>query len=101
MISREEFKLVAKSWHNQYDYSNDDSPLWYPEFNAGIKSEWFAFVKPLPLRPEPFDEREKYYQWCDDNMESMPLCYSSSDITGEWWGFVDKDEAILWLLKWA
>lgn len=98
MITRDEFKEVARHWHLYTDFSADDSPLWAVEQSTQIIPQWFVCVKPVRV----VTQIEDYWQWCEKHLTGKLLCYSSSDEDQEeWWGFTNKDDGILWILKWA
>lgn len=93
MITREEFKNIVRSWDHGNDLSSDDSPMWIREY-GGEQAKWFVCVRPISVNP-------KYWKWCREHLKGQVLCYSSNrtDET-EWWGFVNKKDAMWWTLKW-
>jgi hypothetical protein len=76
---------------------NDSSPLWAAE-EAHSTCQWFVCVK--PLKAHRF--KTEYWQWCNATLSGKLLCYSSdSEDQKEWWGFTDKQDIVLWTLKWT
>ena len=98
MITRDEFKaLVKQTWHNTNDLSADDSPLWALEKATVIRPQWFACIKPINQR-----HAAAYWHWCDSHLSGDVLCYSSNtDDSEEWWGFTEKNDVLIWMLRWA
>ena len=75
---------------------DEDSPLWIPEEDIG-PCQWFLRVK--LLRAHHF--KKEYWAWCDENLIGDVRCFSSdSEHEQEWWGFTDKQDMVLWTLKW-
>lgn len=76
---------------------DDNSELWVHEREFKYRSEWFIAVEPLVwLDPESF------WEWCDENLSGTCGCYSSDDENKiEWWGFSNRDDVIIWALKWC
>ena len=76
-----------------------ESPLWEPERVMKTRSEWFVCVKPLVgIRWN----KDIYWQWCNANLSNKVCCYSSDDVNlEEWWGFENRDDIIIWTLRWA
>ena len=74
----------------------DDSPLWIPDEDA--PSQWFVCVNPIGVHKF----KNKYYDWCDTTLAGKIRCYSSDSYNDkEWWGFTDKQDIVLWTLKWT
>ena len=95
MLSRQEFSDHFNSLKN--GLGDEDSPLWIPEQTCG-PSQWFVCVKPLKVHTYKND----YYKWCNTTLKGRVRCYSSdSENKQEWWGFSDKQDIVLWTLKWT
>lgn len=97
ILSREEF---AHHFNALRDGLGDSkSPLWIPDqVDAGGPSQWFVCVEPLGVNGYKFE----YYNWCTTTLKGRVRCYSSdSDDKKEWWGFTDKQDIVLWTLKWT
>lgn len=77
----------------------DHSPLWEPENVTKTRSQWFVCIKPIVgIRWD----KETYWKWCHENLQGKTCCYSSDDVgQEEWWGFEDRNDIIIWTLKWA
>lgn len=73
------------------------SPLWAPEELQSPVSLWFVCVKPIGVSRFKWD----YWNWCNSTLAGQVRCYSS-DTTDkkEWWGFTNKDDIPVWMLKW-
>lgn len=87
---------------------NADSPLWVPEDNwssmggtGPVHCEWFVCIKPMRLGQER-DRKIKFWDWCNHNLAGQCRCFSSNTQGNEeWWGFTERDDITLWMLKWA
>jgi hypothetical protein len=72
-----------------------DSPLWIPD--DFTPSQWFVCVKPIGVHRFKFS----YFDWCNKTLAGRVRCYSSDpENQKEWWGFTDKNDIALWMLKW-
>ena len=93
ILTRDEFADHFKSLDKRL--AGPDSPLWIPD--EGIPSEWFVCIKPIGVHRFKW----KYFDWCNNTLKGRVRCYSS-DTEGqqEWWGFTDKQDIVLWTLKW-
>ena len=95
LLDRAEF---AQHFNRTQDGLGDNSsPLWIPE-DDGAPSEWFVCVEPL----KSHNFKQGYWDWCNTTLSGKVRCYSSdSDNQKEWWGFTDKQDIVLWTLKWT
>ena len=94
ILSREEFVHTFNAL--QEGLGNDNSPLWIPEENEG-QSSWFVCVKPIGAHRFKWE----YWNWCNTTLRGQVRCYSSDpDDKKEWWGFTNKDDIVVWTLKW-
>ena len=94
ILSREEFAHTFDALKE--GLGNDDSPLWIPDNNE-LPSKWFVCVKPLKVHTY----KSQYYQWCNSTLQGIVRCYSSSsEDQKEWWGFTNKEDIPIWMLKW-
>ena len=85
----------------QPELGNITSPLWEPERVTNTSNDWFVCVKPILAKPSWGEKRSTYYQWCEQNLKNSPNCYSSDDINQqEWWGFKNREDIVIWMLKW-
>lgn len=103
IIDRSEFKKVISGWSDSEDFSLDSSPVWAQENSFKICSEWFVCCPVIGgiTNNNWRDIRDRYRQWCADNLTGNILCYySSTNDDIEWWGFGNKDDIVLWSLKW-
>ena len=96
MLTRAEFA----EHFNKLDprLGREDSALWLPdEVESGGPSQWFVCVKPIGVHRFKFG----YYDWCNKTLKGRVRCYSSdNDSKQEWWGFTDKEDIVIWMLKW-
>ena len=84
------------------DCANDEHPLWEAEKRSTprIFCKWFVCVKPLTV----FDasERQDYWTWVRETLRGQVVCFSSDlNAKEEWWGFTNKKDALIWMLKWG
>lgn len=95
ILDRQEFAQTFNTI--QQGLGDSDSPLWIPEEESGSPSQWFVCVNPIGVHRFKFD----YYAWCNKTLKGRVRCYSSdSDNKKEWWGFTNKEDIVLWTLKW-
>lgn len=110
IVNREEFTdIIRRSWARANEITpaddpiNEDSPLWFPESmdKKNIwKSNWFVCVNPISLWNLK-EAKKEYWEWSRTQLTGRIACYTSSDWTGEeWWGFENKDDIVLWSLRW-
>lgn len=88
VVDRQEFARIFN--HKQHGLGDSDSPLWALE---KYKNSWFVCLD------RPLNTTQEYFTWCRENLNSMPLCYSSGD-KEEWWGFGDYEDIFLWTMRW-
>lgn len=99
ILDREQF--VDHFNQQQPGLGKSNSPLWEPEKYTKIANEWFVCVKPILSEPSRGENRHDYYKWCEKNLKSNPLCYSSNDEDEqEWWGFKNREDIVIWTLRW-
>ena len=95
ILSREEFCQHFNSLKE--GLGNVGSPLWIPDEGEDKLSSWFVCVKPIGVHRFKFD----YYDWCNKTLKGQVRCFSSSnDEKQEWWGFTNKEDIVVWTLKW-
>jgi hypothetical protein len=105
MITRKEFSEYFNAIGHQF--GSNGSPLWEAEYDLDQKCQWFVKVKPLHISSEltadgKYRIKDIYWDWCGKNMSGNTRCFSSnSDEHEEWWGFTNKDDLTLWMLRWA
>jgi hypothetical protein len=77
-----------------------DSPVWSIETRY-CRPGWFVKVAPK-VRTRASATHEEYWDWCSANLKGKLLCYWSDPEKGaEWWGFTEKDDITLWILRWT
>lgn len=95
VLDREQF---VKHWNAVKPGLGDaDSGMWAYERQFGPVCMWFVSVKPIRVS---INRKEEFWEWCKQYCPTGVGCYSASD-EEEWWGFVDRDEMMLWLLRWV
>lgn len=99
IFTRKEFADVFNNIKDGLGKAN--SGLWIPEQSGKYRCEWFICVKPVTGWRNS-TEYDEYWDWCRDNMKGHVRCFSS-DTEGqkEWWGFGNKDDIVMWMLRWA
>ena len=100
MLTRAEFvDYWNKTWSDQLPI-DDASPIWNAENYPGdeMRCEYFVCVKPVIF----WSSKDAYWEWCTANTIGGLACFSSnSDDQEEWWGFTNKDDIFLWMLRWS
>ena len=93
-MTREELADKFNSWIP--GIGGPSSPLWCTE-GTDKKSKWFICIDPIKA-----SDLEVYHSWCEEILIGNILCYSSDSRTKqEWWGFTDKNDILVWILRWA
>jgi hypothetical protein len=95
ILTRSEFKDY---WNNiKEGLGNADSPLWEAEREI-FKGNYQWFVSKSITS---YGNLEEYWQWCEVTLKGNITCYSaSSEENQEWWGFTNKDDIVIWSLRW-
>lgn len=104
IYTRQQF---ADMWNEEKPgLGDEDSPLWVPEHNwtgmdedGPLRCVWFVCIKPLGMWDRS-TSKEKFWHWCTENLIGRCRCFSSAG-QEEWWGFTDKDDLVLFILRWA
>lgn len=91
--------LTRQEFANHYNQlkpglGDPDSPLWIPD-PEGNTCRFFIRV------PKPVGANDDYHSWCERHLDGLVRCFSSSEDAGEWWGFTNKDDIVMWTLKWG
>lgn len=81
------------------DLVEPDGVMWFWEAESGIESKWFFWSDTVAYN-HIIKDRDYFWRWCDQNLQGSVTCYSSGR-EGEWWGFTDRDDIVLWVLKWT
>lgn len=85
VYSREEFSSLFPDV--------DDSIIFIPETIYNVKTYNFVCIKPIPLEDD-------WFTWIEENCDGKVMCFSSNE-KEEWWGFTNRDDIFLFLLRWA
>ena len=98
ILSRHEYRMWVRLREPRF-YSWD-SPAWTHEPQRH-PSQWFVKVKPIGISNSNRYRKSDYWTWCNKNLHGRLLCYwCDTENQEEWWGFTNKDDIALWLLKW-
>lgn len=96
ILTRQEFAHLFNAL--QDGLGDDSSPLWAGEDCILPRSNWFICVKPLSVHRF----KKEYWDWCNATLKGRVGCYSSNrEDQKEWWGFTDREDIVLWTLKWT
>lgn len=85
-----------------YEGGLDPNIVFMPETDPHLNpkkrnpAKWFLICPSIFLL---YPKSKKFWDWCDKHCQGAVYCYSESD-TEQWWGFENKDDIILWSLKW-
>lgn len=103
IYTREQFVAWWDQWVPENPANRRDHPLWIPEMEIkpGPPSAWF--VKASSRNNWAWRiGREDYWAWCNANCSGIIRCYMlDEEKEEEWWGFTNKDDMVIWMLKWA
>lgn len=86
VVNREQFITI-------FDINSDDHVVWAYEKHISIKSSHFVCIPSIIIR-------ENYWKWCEKTLKGRVACYSSND-NEEWWGFTEKEDIMIWMLRWS
>ncbi len=84
--------LTRAQFRKKFNKETDDRILWLPERAASITCHWFVNLK--------VNCPSDYWDWCNNNLKGHVRCFSSGD-EEEWWGFTNKDDISLWVLRFS
>lgn len=98
ILTRHEYRMWVRLREPRfYPWS---SPAWTHEPRRH-PSQWFVKVKPIRISNSDRYRKSDYWTWCNKNLHGRLLCYwCDTENQEEWWGFTNKDDIALWLLKW-
>ena len=102
-MTRDEFiaKFDEIFRHRGPSCIHDSHPLWEAEksYDPRINCVWFLCVKPLQFMAET---KSDYWYWVTTTLTGRIACFSSDNLANEeWWGFENKNDAVVWALKWV
>lgn len=100
IITRQEF---IDKWNRMVPadpVDRPDHPLWIPEteIKRGPRGEWFI------LQQDQDMVNDEYWKWCDENLAGLVRCYLYEELQDgdwAWWGFTEKKDIFLWMLRWS
>jgi hypothetical protein len=95
MITRSEF---ITWWNDQLPKNPVDDlehVLWIPETQIvpGPPSEWFIKM--------PITTDDDFWDWCRSSLRGIVRCYSCDNDGGLWWGFTNKQDIVVFILRWS
>lgn len=101
VLTREEF---SDHWNNiQSGLGDSDSALWSLEQRDEIMCRYFILTDSPIFDRKNYNDGEdfwgNFWNWCRQYLQGSVYCYSSNQ-RGEWWGFTDRDDIVLWSLRW-
>lgn len=84
----------------QAGLGDQTSPLWVGEkYLVEKQCNWFINVRPINVNDI---HNHNFRKWVKTYCKGQVLCYSSNtDDQEEWWGFTNKDDILLWMLRWT
>lgn len=99
ILTRQQFSEHFNSL--QKGLGEPGSYLWNPEEHlAKNRRFWFICVRPINLGD--FNDTLVFRKWCQESLTSSPVCYNSNnDEQQEWWGFKNRNDIMLWMLRWV
>ena len=89
--------------HHGSGCDNDNHVLWEAEkaISPRLHCKWFACVKPIQFGNDTITKSD-YWLWVATTLKGRITCFSSDSIEKEeWWGFENKKDMSVWLLKWS
>lgn len=99
ILSRTEFAEMFNSIRS--GLGDKGSALWEAECDIP-DCQWFVQVRPLEISGKRHGYKNSYWAWCNQNLTGKTRCFSSNnDDAEEWWGFTNKDDIVLWTLRWS
>ena len=93
ILERDKFCKYVERYTNIE--TEDNSPLWIPEQSSGIKSNYFLIC---PTFNHP---TAGFWEWNDTKLIGQVRCYYLDHGGDTWWGFTEKDDITLFLLRWV
>lgn len=96
ILTRKEFiNAIIKKWNTDKNFL----PILFSyEEYVGRKSQWFVCIEASAIVD---GGKSEYWDWCNEFLSGKLICYSSgSPGEDEWWGFTEKNDILLWSLKW-
>ena len=73
---------------------NLEHVMWTPEqIVPGLPSEWFIKM--------PITTDDDFWDWCKSSLQGIVRCYVCDKNGGLWWGFTNKQDIVVFILRWA
>jgi hypothetical protein len=81
---------------------HSDSVLWAAEHSLRPDTcQHFVCVPPLTDLQTIDQSYSEFWAWCEQQMQGYCRCFSSNTRDREeWWGFTNKDDILMWVLRW-
>jgi hypothetical protein len=93
IVSREEFSNIFNTI--KPGFGDTGSPLWEADRGIVLGCQWFVKASTID-----FSCRDTYWKWCSTNLKGVTRCFSIGE-EEEWWGFTNKDDIVIWTLRWV
>lgn len=102
IATRKEFKnWICALFPDHPAMANKESAVWIPEESGKVKCQWFVAVPPVHAGHSS-NFRQGYWDWCNQHLKGHVRCFMRNpDNNEEWWGFTDRNDIVLWVLKWS
>jgi hypothetical protein len=99
VVNREQFTAIFDKIFEREGGVKVVPMLWTPEEIYDVECTHFACVPPVKLSLK--NNRNAYWKWCEKTLKGKVLCFSSNDEDKEeWWGFTEKEDIMIWMLRW-
>lgn len=96
VVDRAQFTSIFDKIFEDKGGIDDAHILWEVERTQNIKCKYFVCATPINV------DYSKYWDWCNSTLNGNAVCFSSnSEDNEEWWGFTDKEDIIIWMLRWS
>ncbi len=97
--SRDQFKHWIRTQFHEKNMDHENSAVWIPEHDLdGVKCQWFVTTSCI-LQKKYF--KVDYWLWCKENLKGPVRCFwSNPEEDQECWGFADRDDIFIWILRW-
>jgi hypothetical protein len=98
VVDRAQFTAIFDQIFKYSGGITDNHVLWEAEKCYNIKCTQFACVPPVKIKTDKSDD---YWNWCNSTLKGKVMCFSSNDDNSqEWWGFTEKEDILVWMIRW-
>jgi hypothetical protein len=101
VLSRLEFAKLASVTRPHQPF--DPDVLWYPERRKerGV-GKVFCCHYFICVRKILEEGNTEFWDWTKEALQGETSCFASDDFgRKEWWGFTNKDDILIFVLRWA